>query len=318
MSKLISAKEARKNMNMYKGVYVPEDNYEFVYNLIRKQSEQGDSCITMDLYDIDSDKLIPILESKGYNVTINSTNITISWTDIDDEDKLIKDITNVNESLVGNIYKIQSYITDYSDEYTLGYNFSISTIVPHMIIGINHDETNNTVDLMQLVTPRYFRFNNRDSINLGNYYYSDIHDYISGKHPQGYSVKIKKYMRSMTEKYRKPDGVSERTGMLDKRRTRCKILNPVELFGSRALDVFHPDYSDLDERYGDIYEAFLKDPKNRICYHDLDMKKAIWHWTNSCSAFNSANSLALCFYVDTDGSCNIRRRQPRYWRGARD
>jgi hypothetical protein len=217
-----------------------------------------------------------------------------------DEDELLKDLYNINKDLIGKIYRIQSYVTLVIEPDHEPYISDINEFVPHMVIGINHDGTENTMDLMQMVTPNYFRFIIDPSCIRGDYFLSNIYEYVKDKHINGYSENIRLKMKIIEEKFRRP--VEKYTRELKIRTTNCKILNPVELYGSRALDVFSTKYSDLDDRYGEIYEAFIKDPKNRLCYGDIDISVPIYHWTNSF-AFYTNQGDPRCFTAGKDGSC---------------
>ena len=217
-----------------------------------------------------------------------------------DEDELLKDLYNINKDLIGKIYRIQSYVTLAKDPDHEPYISDINEFVPHMVIGINHDGAKDTMDLMQMVTPNYFRFVTDLSCIGGDYFLSNIYEYVKDKHKNGYSENIRVKMKIMEEKFRRP--VKKYTRELKIRTTDCKILNPVELYGSRALDVLSTEYSDLDDRYGEIYEAFIKDPKNRVCYGDIDISVPICHWTNSFGHYINDDD-PRCFNVGKDGSC---------------
>ena len=232
------------------------------------------------------------------------------------EEDLINNLNYISEEIVGKIYYIQAYYHN-SSQYTEG-TPSIETGMPYMVIGKNHDGTSGTVDLMSLVPADYRKYSdNYNAWSYGKYSTSKIYSWLSNTCPNGYSSSIRTCMQYMTERWREATGGS--TGTMQSRQTKCKLLNPVELFGYSAA-TYDPGWqyasssnhktdfaSPTGDKYGSLYPIWTDSitalPDRRI-FHDKEMSTASYYWTNSWLAFRSSSSNAYCFGVNTDGSCN--------------
>jgi guanylate kinase len=245
-------------------------------------------------------------------IRLSAGNSDWQYDDGNDEKALLNNIKHPEHEQLGKIYYIQSYMnagTIYTPSDPI-----IQQNIPYKVIGINHDGTNNTVDLMSCVAVNYIKWHSRISHwSYGKYSISKLYDWLPTC-ANGYSDNIQAKMCNMTERWREASGNT--TGTLQTRSTKCKILNPVELFGSSAA-TYDPcweygnisDHKDkfLSDNYGTQYPIW-KNSKyssaNRVLYHDKAMTDRCWYFTNSWLAFSSSSGGgAKCFYVTADGSC---------------
>jgi len=230
-----------------------------------------------------------------------------------DEAALLNNLEHPEQEQIGKIYYIQSYMNAGS-QYSEG-TPTIQESIPYKVIGVNHDGTSNTVDLMSCVAVNYLKFNNSyNSWSYGKYTTSKLYNWIGSTCQNGYSSNIQAKMVNMTERWREATGNA--TGSLQTRSTKVKLLNPVELFGTSAasysLTWQYASTSDYKtkfttEDYGTQYSIWSNSTgtlMSRRIFHDKAMSTASYYWTNSWFAFYSSNSNASCFRVYTDGSCN--------------
>jgi hypothetical protein len=253
------------------------------------------------------------LEIKQIKNSIMRLKSDWQYDDGNDEKALLNNIKHPEQETIGKIYYIQSYVNpgNMHKENTP----VIEQDVPYKVIGINHEGTNNTVDLMSCVAVKYLKWNDScDNWQYGRYSKSKLYDWVGSTCQNGYSANIQSKMVYMTERWREATGKD--TGILETRSTKCKLLNPVELFGSSAA-TYDPDWkyassSDhktkfLSEDYGIQYQIW-NDSRDalirRRIYHNTGMSDACYYWTNSWFAFNSLYCCASCFYVNTSGACN--------------
>ena len=230
-----------------------------------------------------------------------------------DEAALLNNIQHPELETIGKIYYIQSYMNAGS-QYSEG-TPTIQQNIPYKIIGVNHDGTSNTVDLMSCVAVNYLKFNdNYSSWSYGKYTSSKLYNWLPNTCANGYSANIQSKMINMTERWREATGNA--TGSLQTRSTKVKLLNPVELFGSSAASYTvswsYGSSSDhttkfLSDNYGTQYSIWSNSTgslASRIVYHNKAMSTASYYWTNSWLALRSSSSHAYCFYVNTTGACN--------------
>jgi hypothetical protein len=228
-----------------------------------------------------------------------------------DEAALLNNIKHPEYEQLGKIYYIQSYMTT-GNKYQEGTS-TIQQGIPYMVIGINHDGTSNTVDLMSCVAVDYNAFDSKyESWKYGRYTTSWFYDWVGSTCQDGYSSNIRAKMCNMTERWR--EATDNNTGTLQTRSTKCKLLNPVELFGSSAASYTvswaYGKSSDhktkfLSEDYGAQYPIWSSSTgslKSRRIFHDKAMSTASYYWTNSWFAFNLSDNCAICFHVDDNGS----------------
>ena len=219
------------------------------------------------------------------------------------ESALLNNIKRPEKETIGKIYYIQAY-----------FDGTVTQHVPYMVIGINHDDTENTVDLMSLVAADYIPWNvNYSSWEYGKYSTSGLYSWLANTCPIGYSSNIQSKMVNMTERWREATGNA--TGTMMSRTTKCKLLNPVELFG-HSVTSYSEDWeyasssdhkTDFDSKYGTLYPIWtdsISALSNRRVFSNLVMTSATYYWTNSWLAFASSGNNARCFFVNADGSCN--------------
>lgn len=194
-------------------------------------------------------------------------------------------------------------------QYTTG--CAITPNVPYKIIDINHDGTTNTVDLQSMVAANYIVWSSAyNSWTYGRYSTSGIYNWLPNTCATGYSANIQSKMCNMTERWREATG--NYTGELQTRQTKCKLLNPYEIFGSSST-TFTTDWggtvSDFDSSYGqhysDIFPNSIAADNSRLRYHAIDMTTPSYWCPNSYYAWNSPSSSAQLFRVNTDGSCDF-------------
>jgi len=237
-----------------------------------------------------------------------------------DEAALLNNLAHPEKERLGKIYYIQSYINN-SEQYVEG-TPAITQDVPYMVIGINQDGSSNTVDLMSLVAVDYRRWHggSYNSWEYGKYSTSDIYTWLGSTCPNGYSSNIQAKMCYMTERWREATGNA--TGTMMSRTTKCKLLNPVEMFGYSSA-TFSKDWeyastsdyktdfaSPTGDKYGSVYSVWndsITSLDNRRVFHDKEMSTASMTWTNSWLALSSTSSSAQCFYDTAGGSCANNR-----------
>ena len=238
-----------------------------------------------------------------------------SYSEGNTEADLINNLNYLEDETIGKIYYIQAYYHN-SSQYKEGTPV-ISQNMPYMVIGVNRDGTSNTVDLMSLVPADYRKYSDSyNSWSYGKYSTSKIYSWLSTTCPNGYSSSIRTCMQYMTERWREATGNA--TGTMQSRQTKCKLLNPVELFGySSAATTWTWEYanssdhktdfaSPTGDKYGSLYPIWtdsITALADRRGFHDKEMSTASALWTNSWLAFYSSGSGAYCFSVDADGSC---------------
>ena len=230
-----------------------------------------------------------------------------------DEAALLHNIEHPVYETIGKIYYIQSYMND-GNQYREG-TPTIQQEIPYKVIGVNHDGTSNTVDLMSCVAVNYLRWNSRyNNLEYGRYSTSNLYDWVKISCRNGYSSNIKAKMFPMIERWREATG--NNTGTLQTRSTKCKLLNPVELFGTSAASYTvtwrYGSTSDhttkfLSDNYGSqypIWDDSISSLTSRRIYHNKAMSTASDYWTNSWLAYDSSSTrYACCFSTDTNGAC---------------
>ena len=247
---------------------------------------------------------------------INGSSPTPSWEydEGTDESALLNNIQHCDQETIGKIYYIQSYMNG-GTKHTEG-TPTIQQNVPYKVIGINHEGTDNTMDLQSMVAVNYIVWNRTyNSWTYGKYTSSGLYNWIGSTCQNGYSSDIQAKMVNMTERWREATGNA--TGVLQSRTTKVKLLNPVELFGASAA-TYDPGWeyaSSSDHKtkfttdnYGTQYSIWSNSIgalTSRKVYHNKDMNTASIYWTNSWLASTSSNN-AYCFDADTDGSCNYK------------
>jgi hypothetical protein len=250
------------------------------------------------------------------SIDISSSLIDDGWKydEGTDEAALLNNIKHPEYEQIGKIYYIQSYMnagaqTQYSEGAT-----TVRRNVPYKVIGINHDGTTNTIDLMSCVAVNYLKWNDSyNSWKYGKYSTSKLYDWLPNTCPNGYSANIQAKMLPMIERWR--EAISYTSGTLQTRSTKVKLLNPIELFGD-SITTYDPDWeyastSDhkikfLYDDYGTQYQIWsnsIGSLASRRVYHEKDMSTTSVYWTNSWLAFRSSINYTHCFAVDTDGSC---------------
>jgi hypothetical protein len=226
-----------------------------------------------------------------------------------DEVALLNNLKHPELEQIGKIYYIQSYMNA-GTEQTEG-TPTIQQNIPYKVIGINHEGTTNTVDLMSCVAVNYLKFNNNDSgWSYGKYTSSKLYNWLPNTCAKGYSANIQAKMVSMTERWREATGNT--SGTLQARYTKCKILNPFELFGSSSTTysaywgVSVPDFTQYNygEHYSGVFPNSISADNSRIVYHDTAMSNSTYYWTNSWFTIYPATNGAFCFNVFVDGQCS--------------
>jgi hypothetical protein len=233
------------------------------------------------------------------------------WTydDGNDEAALLNNIKHPEQETIGKIYYIQSYMNAGSKE--TEYAPNIRQNIPYKVIGINHEGTTNTVDLQAMVAVNYFKFNdNYYGWQYGRYTTSKLYDWVGSTCKNGYSSNIQAKMISMTERWREANSYT--SGTLQTRSTKCKILNPFELFGSSSVSYNSGlgKVSDFTQyNYGSHYSSVFPDSisadTSRVRYHNTAMSDTCDVWTNSYYGYDSGGGYNKCFGVSTTGACSF-------------
>jgi hypothetical protein len=225
-----------------------------------------------------------------------------------DEAALLHNLEHPELEQIGKIYYIQSYMNA-GTKYSTG--TSIQQNIPYKVIGINHEGTINTIDLMSCVAVNYYTFHdNYNTWSRGRYTYSNFYNWIGSTCQGGYSSNIQDKMINMTERWREATGNT--SGTLQSRSTKVKLLNPFELFGSSitSYDYGYGKVSDFTQyNYGSHYSGVFPNSTSadtsRVRYHNTDMSQSCNIWTNSYYAFDSEYNVAHCFYLHDSGSCSV-------------
>jgi hypothetical protein len=230
-----------------------------------------------------------------------------------DENALLNNIQRPEQETIGKIYYIQSYMNA-GTKHTAG-TPTIQQGIPYKVIGINHEGTINTVDLQAMVAVNYIVWESTyyEYWYGGKYSTSGLYNWVGSTCQNGYSSNIQAKMCNMTERWREASGND--TGTLQTRSTKCKLLNPVELYGTSAASIRdtwqYASTSDhktkfLSDNYGSHYSSIFPDSisadASRVLYHDKAMSETCFKWTNSWYAFYLSGPYCYCFYVNPNGS----------------
>jgi len=252
--------------------------------------------------------------SLPYFLLSGKTAINFNYDTGTTEAALLNNLKKVEAETLGKIYYLQAYYHN-SSQYTEGTPV-VSQDMPYMVIGVNREGTEDTMDLASLVPADYRKYSDSyNSWSYGKYSTCKFYSWLANTCPNGYSANIQACMKYMTETWREATGNA--TGIKSTRQTKCKLLNPVEMFGYSSA-TYDPGWeyasssdhkTTFNSNYGSVYpvwnDSIAALSKRRI-FHDKAMSTPSYSWLNSWLAFGSAGSYARCFVVGTDGSCSYR------------